>query len=246
MKRWFTLIELLVVIAIIAILAAMLLPALAKARAKARAISCTNNLKQLALAHTFYIDAYDGILCECYGQSTLWTNALVQDGCLSSTKELECKETVCPGNEPYVIMNKQRVYGSPQNTGRPSGFGLAKLKVRHHPGDASSKMDYFLPTKLAKAPASLVLLGDSWVTEYNGVVRNYQWLIARPTINKTEHFNVTAHGNGCNLMMLDGHVQMVKSVGELADVWWTEYNAWQETRTIIYAFKDGVVVAAQP
>jgi prepilin-type N-terminal cleavage/methylation domain-containing protein len=63
----FTLIELLVVIAIISILAAMLLPVLGRSKQAALSISCINNLHQIGIALTAYVQDNRDRLPICAG-----------------------------------------------------------------------------------------------------------------------------------------------------------------------------------
>ncbi|MBN2641938.1 MAG: type II secretion system protein, partial [Victivallales bacterium] len=213
-----------VVIAIIAILASMMLPALGRARDVAKSISCTSNLKQIAIAQSGYSSDYNDWLVPSHDGTWSWYNQL-------SGKNDGGTQVAGWSNYGVNYYGRQKTSGTLACPGEAIGFGTnsnTHYIYTHYATNArlcgvspwgTSNPAYYRRRLSAVTRASEAIFAADNIRK-NGVHINYSHFMAyRHGGNDARHNPTTEDGaralkGQSNVAYMDGHVDK-KTIKEL-------------------------------
>lgn len=210
-RAGFTLIELLVVIAIVAILAAILFPVFTRARESARKASCSNNMKQIALAILMYADDSNGVLPITMEVDNVGASHVLHLWFSGLNPYIRAAELYwCPSDPDRGADTK--LWGSYLTNGLLTA-GARRVSTVENPAGT------ILLAERARGWASLPehdpssqyspyydLCYDCWLPNGNWTVGTISW----PPDDFGGLLDIERHGGRSNYAFLDGHVSSLK------------------------------------
>ncbi|WDE99354.1 type II secretion system protein [Lentisphaera profundi] len=244
-KKKFTLIELLVVIAIIGILASLLLPTLGKARKKTKAVSCVNNLKQIAYSSLMYTDdnlgyfpgrvnsgafriSYDDYLAGYDGRDSLTYELMKQNG-LSELEAAGSEGYTCPSS-PFTVEPK-RSYAISFN------WNNSRLGVSSHDPDLLRKINDIGETSSSIAYTETGDNSANYTMGRTGGDVVWAHIQNRDLYTNNVYGGEEYHQSKTNYLMVDGHIEakgfhstLVKSDGTMAATSDIRTTIWDASR----------------